>query len=86
LSSFAYLKRLRVHFLKIDGHFVKDIVDDPIALAIVKSINEIGHAIGMKTIAERVENDAILSEIRKLGVDYAQGYGICQPQPLLNSS
>ena len=83
LSSFAYLKNLRVDFLKIDGAFVREMVHDPIALAIVKSINEIGQVMGMKTIAEYVENDAILAKLRELGVDYAQGYGIDQPQPLV---
>ncbi|MDH3689299.1 MAG: EAL domain-containing protein [Gammaproteobacteria bacterium] len=82
LSSFAYLKNLAVDFLKIDGMFVKDIVDDPTDLAVVISINEIGHAMGKKTIAEFVENDAILEKLREIGVDYAQGYGIGRPMPL----
>ena len=80
LSSFAYLKNLPVDYLKIDGMFVKDIVDDPIAHAMVKSINEIGHVMGMRTIAEYVENDAIKSKLKKMHVDYAQGYGIDKPQ------
>ena len=82
LSSFAYLKNLPVDFLKIDGLFVKDIADDPIDFALVKSINEIGHVMGKQTIAEFVENDAILQLIREIGVDYAQGYGIGKPIPL----
>lgn len=82
LSSFGYLKNLPVDFLKIDGIFVKDIVDDPIDYAMVKSINEIGHVMGMKTIAEFVENDAILKKLQEINVDYAQGYGIGRPQPL----
>jgi diguanylate cyclase (GGDEF)-like protein/PAS domain S-box-containing protein len=82
LSSFAYLKNLPVDFLKIDGMFVKDIVDDPIDLAMVKSINDMGHVMGKQTIAEFVENDAILEKLREIGVDYAQGYGIGRPQPL----
>ena len=80
LSSFAYLKNLRVDYLKIDGMFVKDIVDDPIDHAMVKSINEIGHLMGMQTIAEFVENDKIKGMLREIGVDYAQGHGICKPQ------
>ncbi len=80
-SSFGYLKNLPVDYLKIDGMFVKDIVDDPIDHAMVKSINEIGHVMGMKTIAEFVENDAINNKLIKIGVDYAQGYGIGKPQP-----
>ena len=82
LSSFAYLKSLPVDFLKIDGVFVKDILDDPMDLAMVRSINEIGHVTGKKTIAEFVENDAILEKLREIGVDYAQGYGIGMPRPL----
>ena len=85
LSSFGYLKNLPVDFLKIDGQFVKDIVDDPIDAAMVKSINEIGHVMGIRTIAEFVENDAILSKLKEIGVDYAQGYGIAKPEPLIET-
>jgi diguanylate cyclase (GGDEF)-like protein/PAS domain S-box-containing protein len=81
-SSFAYLKNLPVDFLKIDGLFVKDILHDPMDLALVKSINEIGHVMGKQTIAEFVENDTILEKLREIGVDYAQGYGIGRPRPL----
>lgn len=83
MSSFAYLKNLDVDFLKIDGMFVKDILDDPIDYEMVKSINEIGHVMGKKTIAEFVENDEILNRLDSIGVDYAQGYGIGMPQPVL---
>ncbi len=89
LSSFGYLKILDVDYLKIDGMFVKDIVDDPIDHAMIKSINEIGHVMGMKTIAEFVENDEIKGMLREIGVDYAQGYGIGKPMPftdLINRS
>jgi diguanylate cyclase (GGDEF)-like protein len=82
LSSFAYLKNLPVDYLKIDGSFVKDIVDDPIDEAMVRSINEIGHVMGKETIAEFVENDLILERLHKIGVDYAQGFGIDKPKPL----
>lgn len=68
-------------YLKIDGMFVKNIFDDPIDRAMVKSINEIGHVMGMKTIAEFVENDAIKNILKEIGVDYAQGFGIFKPQP-----
>jgi diguanylate cyclase (GGDEF)-like protein/PAS domain S-box-containing protein len=81
LSSFGYLKNLKVDYLKIDGMFVRDIVSDPIDHAMVKSINEIGHVMGMKTIAEFVENDEIKGMLREIGVNYGQGYGICKPQP-----
>lgn len=81
LSSFAYLKNLPVNYLKIDGVFVKDIVDDPIDHSMVKSINDIGHVMGMKTIAEFVENEFIKGMLKEIGVDYAQGYGISKPLP-----
>ena len=81
LSSFAYLKNLPVDYLKIDGMFIKGLVDDPIDHAMVKSINEIGQIMGMKTIAEFVENDEIKGMLREIGVDYVQGYGIGKPQP-----
>ena len=82
LSSFAYLKNLPVDYLKIDGLFVKDIIDDKVDLAMVKSINEVGHVMGKKTIAEFVENEQIFLLLSELGVDYAQGYGIGKPLPL----
>ncbi|MFT5351507.1 MAG: diguanylate cyclase (GGDEF)-like protein/PAS domain S-box-containing protein, partial [Gammaproteobacteria bacterium] len=81
LSSFGYLKNLPVDYLKIDGMFVKNIVDDPIDHAMVKSINEIGHVMGMQTIAEFVENDEIKGMLKEIGVNYAQGYGVDKPQP-----
>jgi diguanylate cyclase (GGDEF)-like protein len=84
LSSFAYLKHLPVDFLKIDGTFVKDIVRDPVNRAIVKATNEIGHALGIKTIAECVEDVETLQALRELGVDYGQGFGIARPKPLDN--
>jgi len=82
LSSFGYLKSLPVDYLKIDGCFIRDILDDPIDLAMVRSINDIGHLMGKKTIAEFVENDAIKEQLQLIGVDFAQGYGIAEPRPL----
>jgi diguanylate cyclase (GGDEF)-like protein/PAS domain S-box-containing protein len=82
LSSFGYLKNLPVQYLKIDGSFVRDIEHDPMDLAMVEAINQIGHVAGMQTVAEYVENAAIREKLRKLGVDYAQGYGIARPEPL----
>lgn len=84
LSSFAYLKNLPVNTLKIDGIFIKDILTNPIDAAMVKSINEIGHLMKLKTIAEFVENDAIKEKIDEIGIDFAQGYGIGKPQPIDN--
>ena len=82
MSSFAYLKHLPVDYLKIDGGFVKDMIDDPIDCAMVEAINHIGHVMNIETIAEFVENDAILDALRRIGVDYAQGYGIEKPRTL----
>jgi diguanylate cyclase (GGDEF)-like protein/PAS domain S-box-containing protein len=82
LSSFAYLQNLPVDFLKIDGSFVKDMVDNPISVAIVKAINDIGQVMGKQTIAEFVENQLILDKLGELGVSYAQGYFIGRPQLL----
>ncbi len=82
LSSFAYLKKLPVDFLKIDGVFVKDILDDSLDLALVKSINEIGKVMGIKTIAEYVEDKAILEKLREIGVNYAQGFVVDRPRPI----
>lgn len=82
LSSFAYLKNLPVDYLKIDGFFVKDVIHDSMDLAMVKSINDIGHILGKKTIAEFVENEAILETLNELKVDYAQGYYTGKPKPI----
>ncbi|MFV3404948.1 EAL domain-containing protein [Pseudomonas sp. NY15463] len=80
MSSFAYLKHLPVDFLKIDGSFVKDMLDDPINRAMVEVINHIGHVMGKRTIAEFVETPLIEQALQEIGVDYAQGYLIERPQ------
>ncbi|MEX5493455.1 EAL domain-containing protein [Pseudomonas asgharzadehiana] len=80
MSSFAYLKHLPVDFLKIDGSFVKDMLDDPINRAMVEVINHIGHVMGKRTIAEFVETPQIEKALLEIGVDYAQGYLIERPQ------
>lgn len=82
MSSFSYLRNLPVDYLKIDGGFIKDIVEDSTDLALTEAINNIGHVMGLQTIAEFVENDAILDKLKTLGVDYAQGYGIAKPRSL----
>ena len=82
LSSFGYLQRLPVDYLKIDGGFVKEITTDKVSAEMVRCINQIGHVMGIKTIAEFVENDEIMAQLRDIGVDYAQGYGIGKPLPL----
>ena len=86
LSSFGYLKHFPVDYLKIDGSFVKEILHDPIDREMVRSINEIGHLTGKQTIAEFAENVEIINMLRGLGVDYAQGYGISQPQRVLKAA
>ena len=79
LSSFAYLKNLEVDIIKIDGMFVKAIANNTIDRAMVESINNIGHVMGLQTIAEFAENSAIISMLKEIGVDYAQGYGVAMP-------
>ena len=83
LSSFSYLKNLPVDFLKIDGVFVKEIATNNTDFAMVKAINDVSHSMGKRTIAEFVENNDIVLKLKEIGVDYAQGYGICKPQPLV---
>ncbi len=82
LSSFSYLKNLPVNYLKIDGSLVREIDSDPINLAMVESITQIARAMGLKTVAEFVENDAIFNKLRHINIDFAQGYGIEKPKPL----
>lgn len=82
LSSFSYLKALPIDFLKIDGQFVREIAEDPVSSAMVAAINQMSHAMGLKTIAEYVENRAIKSQLSSLGVDYGQGFGIAKPRLL----
>jgi diguanylate cyclase (GGDEF)-like protein len=82
LSSFSYLKDLPVDFLKIDGSFVRNILKDRISHAMVSSINQIGHVMGLKTVAEFVESEELTKQLELIGVDYLQGYAIGKPMPL----
>ena len=82
MCSLKYLRNLPVEYIKIDGSFVKEIVHDKISLSIVESVNSIAHAMGMRTVAEYVENQEIYDILKKIGVDYAQGYHISKPMPL----
>jgi diguanylate cyclase (GGDEF)-like protein/PAS domain S-box-containing protein len=82
MSSFGYLKNLPIDYLKIDGIFIKDIVQNRVDREIVEAINRIAHVMGIQTVAEYVENNDILIELQNLGIDYAQGYGIARPAPL----
>jgi len=81
-NSLAVLKNLRISQVKIDGSFVRDILTDRNSLATVKAVVELANGLSMDTVAEYVENDAIANEIRRLGVDYAQGYAFGRPEPL----
>jgi EAL domain-containing protein (putative c-di-GMP-specific phosphodiesterase class I) len=81
MSSFGYLKHLPVEYLKIDGSFVMDILHDPVSRDMVAAINEMGHSMKCKTIAEYVESEGIMRTLATLGVDYAQGYYIGRPVP-----
>ncbi len=82
MSSFSYLKALPVDYLKVDGGFVRNLLNDPIDLGIVDACNRIGHAAGLKTVAEFVESDEVRARLKDLGIDYAQGFGISRPRPL----
>ena len=84
LSSYAYLRSLGVHYLKIDGSFVRGIATDPVNRAMVQSINHVGHVLGLETIAEWAEDEATLDVLRDLGVDYAQGFAVGRTQPVSN--
>ncbi|HHZ88478.1 MAG TPA: EAL domain-containing protein [Chromatiaceae bacterium] len=83
LSSFGYLKHLPVDFIKIDGQFVKDMVDDRVDRAMVWAIQDVGEALGITTIAEFVENEETLEMLKLMGIHYAQGFHIARPEPVL---
>ena len=85
MCSFAYLKSLPIDQIKIDGTFVRSIATQPVEFALVRSINEIGHVLGLQTVGEFVENDDIIAKLQEIGVDFGQGYGIAKPRPLPGS-
>jgi len=80
-SSMLYLRDLPVDVLKIDGSFIRSLDVDPINRALVKSINEIAHVLGKQTVAEYVVSAAVLQAVKSLGVDYVQGWHVCEPAP-----
>ena len=82
MSSFGYLRRLPVDYVKIDGSFVHKMDTDPVDRAMVASIHRIGRVMGLHTVAERVESESVLAALREVGVDFAQGYAIARPAPL----
>ena len=85
-SSYTHLKNLNTDELKIDGFFVKDIYPGNKDYAMVRSMNEIAHSLGMRTVAEHVDSIEAIKCLREIGVDYAQGYYLHEPMPLENLS
>ena len=83
-SSFHYIKHFPVDFIKIEGEFVRNIVDDEVYRAFVKSISTLARELKMRTIAEFVEDEHILHELQTFGIDYAQGYHLGRPRPALH--
>ena len=81
-ASYSYLKAMPVDALKIDRSFIAEICVDPVSAEMVRSMNELGHALGLTTVAEGVENQAILDHIQLLGLDFAQGWHLGRPAPL----
>ncbi len=86
MSSLTYLKHLPVDYVKIDGSFIKNLVGNQIDYTLVEFIHKISQMMGIKTIAEFVENQDILTQLRALGIDYAQGYALAQPSPITSGS
>jgi len=86
MSSFGYLKQLPIDWIKIDGMFIRDILDDEVNMIFVRNIIELAKAMGKKTVAEYVENQAILSKVKELGVSYVQGYELGRPKELFSGS
>jgi Amt family ammonium transporter len=82
LSSFMYLKTLPVDFLKIDGQFISHVADDAVDRSMVEAICKVGKALGIETVAECVESQAVLDELNRIGIDYAQGYFLARPEPI----
>jgi len=82
MSSYNYLRELPVDFVKVDGKIVAEILDSPLSWTILQSINEIAHVIDARTIAEHVETPAVLWELKRMGVDYGQGFHIARPSRL----
>ncbi|MDJ0700747.1 MAG: EAL domain-containing protein [Woeseiaceae bacterium] len=80
--SFAYLKDLPVHYVKVDGVFIRDILDNPLSEAIVDSLVRIADVMSAAVVAEHVETDLVIERLRQRGVSFAQGFGIGKPQPL----
>lgn len=82
MSSFTYLKRLEVDYVKIDGSFIRDILSDDIDREVVRLMNDFCHTVKIATVAEYVESQAIYDVVKDMGIDFAQGFCISEPQPL----
>ena len=82
MAAFTLLRRLRPDYLKIAGHIVRGLTRDPVHRALATALNEVGHVLGLGTIAVHVENRRLLARLRQMGVDYAQGFGIAPPAPV----
>jgi Amt family ammonium transporter len=81
VASYSYLKELPVNYLKVDGSFVEAMPASPLDRAMVESINQISHMLGLETIAESVGNRDLYDHVRAIGIDHAQGYWIGLPRP-----
>lgn len=86
VSSFSYLKNLPVSFLKIDGHFIQNIHNDPVDRSIIEAVSHMAHSLNIQTIAEWVENERTLDVLTDIGLDFAQGNYIGTPEPLVFES
>jgi Amt family ammonium transporter len=82
-SSFTYLRNLPVELLKIDGELVRDMARDPVLRVMVRSIHEVAHSIGLRTIAEWVEDEGTCQHLRDLGIDFGQGYLLHRPEKIV---
>jgi diguanylate cyclase (GGDEF)-like protein/PAS domain S-box-containing protein len=83
-SSFGYLKSLQVDLLKIDGSFIRDIIDDPLDDAAVRCFVDVARVVGVKTVAEFVDRPEVYQRVRSIGIDYAQGFLLHRPEPIEN--
>ena len=80
---FDLIRGFQVEFLKIDGSVILNILQDPVTLAKVRAVSGVAKKIGVKTVAEFVENEEIINRLKEIGIDYVQGFGISRPRPLV---
>ncbi len=84
LSSFSNFKSLKIDLIKIDGALIRDVMDDVVDQAMIESINNMAHLLGIKTVAECADSEAVIQELKKIGLDYAQGYHLSEPVSMNN--